>query len=39
MVQRDIAQRLGLSQMHVSRLIRRSLETLQAAGEPRQLSS
>ena len=38
MVQRDIAQRLGLSQMHVSRLIRKSLETLQAAGEPRQLS-
>jgi RNA polymerase sigma-B factor len=31
MSQREIAQRLGISQMHVSRLIRRSLENLSAA--------
>jgi RNA polymerase sigma-B factor len=30
MTQSEIASRVGISQMHVSRLIRRSLERLQA---------
>jgi RNA polymerase sigma-B factor len=33
LVQRDIAERLGLSQMHVSRLIRQAIEKLQAAAD------
>ena len=31
LTQREIAQRVGISQMHVSRLLRRSLERLGAA--------
>ena len=31
MTQADIASRLGISQMHVSRLLRQSLDTLRAA--------
>jgi|tagenome__1003787_1003787.scaffolds.fasta_scaffold20381616_1 RNA polymerase sigma-B factor len=33
LVQRDIAERLGMSQMHVSRLIRQAIETLRDAAE------
>jgi RNA polymerase sigma-B factor len=33
MTQAEIAERVGVSQMHVSRLLRRSLDRLAAAGE------
>jgi RNA polymerase sigma-B factor len=32
MTQAEIAERVGVSQMHVSRLLRRSLDRLAAAG-------
>jgi len=32
LTQAEIAQRVGVSQMHVSRLLRRSLEKLRTAG-------
>jgi RNA polymerase sigma-B factor len=34
LVQREIAERIGYSQIHVSRIVREALETMQALAEP-----